>query len=319
MYFILGFSVISVVITVVLCRKYVQKVFDSIDKVLDGVLTKDADLLSGLSDELTGENRISKLTHKARRIMLMLRAQIEQSEQEKETIQTFISDMSHQMKTPLAGISMYADLLLEGNLSNSEQQEFLSRMKQSAEKMQWLMDALLRASRLEVGAIQLVTCAQNIKQTISEAIGDVVGIAVRKNISIAVSESAELDTLSLQHDRKWTREVIANILENAVKYSADGGEINITFEQMPVYTKVIITDNGIGIDKSDWNLIFKRFYRGQNVKENLNLSGYNNNTGAGLGLYLAALIMEKQGGYIMVDSVPGEFTSFSLFLQNCKN
>jgi signal transduction histidine kinase len=100
------------------------------------------------------------------------------------------------------------------------------------------------------------------------------------------------------------------VLENAVKYSEPDGNIKITVEPMPIYTKIIITDNGIGIDKNDWHLIFKRFYRGQNV------SG---KEGAGLGLYIDSLILEKQGGYIMVDSIPGQFTSFSLFLQNCKN
>ena len=99
------------------------------------------------------------------------------------------------------------------------------------------------------------------------------------------------------------------MLENAVKYSAPDSEIEITAEPMPLYTKIKITDHGMGIPRNEWNLIFKRFYRGINARDR---------EGTGLGLYLASLIMEKQGGYIMVDSLPGQFTSFSLFLQNCK-
>jgi signal transduction histidine kinase len=296
-------AIICCALTVLFCRRYVLKSFNSIDTVLDRILSKDVSLLS----EITGEDRISKLTHKARRIIDMCVSEVTQTKEEKETIQGFISDMSHQMKTPLSGISMYSDLLLEGKLSADEQGEFLSRMKLSTEKLQWIMDALIKMSRLEVGTIQLSPASENIKQTISDAIGSVVAAATKKNINITVSD---FENMPLYHDKKWTREAIANILENAVKYSEPNGEIKIAVEPMPLYTKVIITDNGIGIDKKDWHLIFKRFYRGQNAK---------GNEGAGLGLYLAALIMEKQGGYIMVDSIPGKFTAFSLFLQNCKN
>jgi len=279
-----------------------MKAFNAIDTVLDRILSKDTSLFS----DTTGENRISKLTHKARRIMDRNVSEAAQTKEEKETIQGFISDMSHQMKTPLSGISMYADLLLEGNLSVEEQNEFLSRVKSSTDKLQWMMDSLIKMSRLEVGAIQLTPVSENIRQTISDAIGSVVAAASRKNINISV---ADFEDTPLYHDKRWTREAIANVLENAVKYSAPDSEIEVSVESLPLYTKIVITDHGIGIDKSDWNMIFKRFYRGQSVKDN---------EGAGLGLYLAALIMEKQGGYIMVDSIPGDFTSFSLFLQNCK-
>ena len=302
-YIISAVIIIGCIVTVLFCRRYVRQAFNSIDSVLEKILSKDIKLLS----EITDENRISKLTHKARRILDMCVSEAAQTKEEKEIIQGFISDMSHQMKTPLSGISMYADLLLEGNLSDDEQAEFLSRMKSGTEKLQWIMDSLIKMSRLEVGAIQINPAEANIKQTISDAIGSVIAAAAKKNINISVSDFR--DAL-LYHDRKWTREAIANVLENAVKYSAPDGEIKVSAEPLPIYTKIIITDYGIGIDKNDWHLIFKRFYRGQNASDK---------EGAGLGLYLAALIMEKQGGYIMVDSVPGRFTSFSVFLQNCKN
>ena len=295
-------AIIVCSLTVILCRRYVSSVFNSIDKVLDQVLAKDTDSLCDTTDE----SRISKLTSKARRILDMCVSQVVRTEEERETIQGFISDMSHQMKTPLSGIAMYADLLLEGNLTVDEQREFLSRVKGGTEKLQWMMDSLIKMSRMEVGAIQLAPVSQNIRQTISEAISSVVAAASKKGIDVIVSD---FEDMPLYHDKKWTREAISNVLENAVKYSAANSVIQIVVEALPLYTKVVITDQGMGIEKSDWNMIFKRFYRGQNAKEN---------DGAGLGLYLAALIMQKQGGYIMVDSSLGEFTSFSLFLQNCK-
>ena len=294
-------AIICCAMAVFFCRKYVRNAFNAIDKVLDRVLAKDPTLLS----DTTGERRLSKLTYKARRIVEMCVLDVTQTNEEKETIQGFIADMSHQMKTPLTGISMYADLLQEGNISPEEQQEFLSRIKSGTEKLQWIMDGLIKMSRLEAGAIQLALVRTGIRQTISDAVSSTVATAEKKDIHISV---ADFEDVQLFHDRKWTREAIVNVLENAIKYTKSGGKIDISIEPLPLFTKIIITDNGIGINKDDWHLIFKRFYRGQNVR---------NNEGAGLGLYLALLIMEKQGGYIMVDSVPGRFTTFSLFLQNC--
>ncbi len=287
-------------LTVIVCRRYVRKTYDDIDAVLERILAKDL----GSPAEITGENRLSKLTHKARRITDVLVSEAARQNEEKQTVQSFISDMSHQMKTPLSGISMYADLLLEGGLSADEQREFHIRIKTSADKLEWMMDSLIKMSRLEVGAIALNPASESIRRTISDAIGSVMATAAKKNIDITVSA---FEDIPLYHDGKWTREALANVIENAVKYSESGGGVEITAVPMPMYTKIIVTDHGIGIDKNDWNMIYKRFYRGQNAKDS---------EGAGLGLFLAALIMEKQGGYIMVDSVPGDYTSFSLYFQN---
>jgi signal transduction histidine kinase len=280
----------------------VARAFDSIETVLDRLLNKDISSPA----ERTGEDRISKLTFKTDRILTMCLSKANQSNEEREIIQGFISDMSHQMKTPLSGISMYADLLLEGNASPDELREFLFRIKSNADKLQWMMDSLIKMSRLEIGAIQLSPSFLNIKPTLSDAVGSVLAAAYWKGVEIKVKEFTDIP---LYHDRKWTCEALVNIIENAVKYSHSNSLIEISAETLPLYTKIIIADNGIGIGRDEWNGIFKRFYRGRNVKDK---------EGAGLGLYIAALIMERQSGYIMVDSVPDRFTSFSLFLQNRK-
>lgn len=299
---------VTIVIAVILCSltvlfsyRHVRKTFDSIDRVLDSVLARNTEFPFEAAD-----NRLSKLTHKAVKIIQMDTMDISQTKQEKEIIQSFISDMSHQMKTPLSGVAMYTDLLLEVRITEAEQQEFLSRVKTGTEKLQWMMDSLVKMSRLEVGAIELSPVPAGIKQTISDSISAVYGAAGKKNISI---QTAYFEDIALLHDRKWTSEAITNILENAVKYSPSGGEINISAETLPIYTKISITDYGIGIASDEWNSIFKRFYRGRNAK------GVD---GAGLGLYLASLVFQKQGGYILVDSKPGKYTTFSMFLQNCK-
>lgn len=301
--------IVTIVIAVILCSltilfsyRFVNGTFDSIDRVLDSILSRNAEL----SLEAAADSRLSKLTHKAIKIIQMNVMDISQTKQEKKMIQSFISDMSHQMKTPLSGVAMYTDLLLEGSLEEAQRQEFLSRIKTGTEKLQWMMDSLVKMSRLEVGAIELSPIPVGIKQTISDSISTVYGAATKKNISI---QTAYFEDVLLLHDRKWTSEAITNILENAIKYSSSDNEINIFVEALPIYTKISITDYGIGIAPDEWNSIFKRFYRGRNAKDV---------EGVGLGLYLASLIFEKQAGYILVDSKPGQYTTFSMFLQSCK-
>lgn len=295
-------AVILYSLTILFSYRYVKRTFNSIDRVLDSVLARNAEL----SFEAAEDSRLSKLTHKAVKIIQMNAMDISQTKQEKEIIQSFISDMSHQMKTPLSGVAMYTDLLLEGSITEAERQEFLSRIKTGTEKLQWMMDSLVKMSRLEVGAIELSPVSTGIKQTISDSISTVYGAATKKNISI---QTAYFEDVPLLHDRKWTSEAIINILENAIKYSSPDNEINISVEALPIYIKISITDYGIGIAPDEWNSIFKRFYRGRNAKDV---------DGVGLGLYLASLIFQKQAGYILVDSKPGQYTTFSMFLQNCK-
>lgn len=300
----------TIVLAVILCGltllfsyRYIKRTFDSIDGVLDSVLARNPEL----SSEAAADSRLSKLTHKAVKILQKNTMDISQTRQEKEIIQGFISDMSHQMKTPLSGVAMYTDLLLEGSLTDAERQEFLSRIKMGTEKLQWMMDSLIKMSRLEIGAIEMSPVPTGIKQTLSDSISTIYGAAARKNLTI---HTAYFEDIPLLHDRKWTSEAITNILENAVKYSSPDNEINISVEALPLYSKISITDYGTGIALDEWNSIFKRFYRGRNAKDV---------EGAGLGLYLAALIFQKQAGYILVDSKPGQYTTFSMFLQNCKN
>ncbi|MCL1995741.1 MAG: HAMP domain-containing histidine kinase [Defluviitaleaceae bacterium] len=284
-----------------LCGRYVRRVFGSIDEILERILAKKFDE----PIKTVGENRLSKLSHKANRVMDMCISEVAQTAAEKETIQSFISDLSHQMKTPLAAIAMYTELLAEGGLSEEERQDFLSRTKMSTEKLQWLTENLTKISRLEVGAILLNLKNSSIKQTISEAVVAVLAEADKKNISIAVTD---FSNTPLYHDKRWTVEALVNILENAIKYSDEKGEVLVEMWQLQQYSKITITNNGVGIPEEERHLIFKRFYRGENAEDK---------AGFGLGLYLANVIMEKQGGYIMVDS-SDEKVAFSLFLRNCE-
>ena len=284
------------------CRRYVKKSYTAIDTVLDYVIAGD----SHVPYETESDSRLSKLTHKAVKAVQINNMSAAQLKQEKEIIQGFISDMSHQMKTPLSSICIYTDLLIEGDVSQEERQEFLLRTKECADKLQWMMDSLIKMSRLETGAIELAPALAGIKQTVSDSITVVLGAAAWRNMTV---QTDVFEDIRLWHDRKWTAEAITNILENAVKYGYPGSTIRIGIDMLPTYTKLVVTNQGPGIAQDEWSSIYKRFYRGKNAQET---------SGAGLGLYLASLIMEKQGGYILVDSKPGQYASFSLFLQNCK-
>lgn len=258
------------------------------------------------SGEITGkdskETRESKIISQMRQILKMAEGRRRETEGEKEVVTRLISDLSHQLKTPLANIQIYSELLKDDELTIAEKSEFMERIKEQARKMEWLMKALLKTSRLETGIIQFDTESKYIKETIKESISAILGQAESKKIKIVLDD---FEDLRMKHNRKWTAEAITNILENAIKYSGSGTNIHISFTKMELYAKISIRDEGIGIPKEEFNQIFQRFYRGEQVQEE---------QGTGLGLYLARLILSKEDGYITVDSAKGAGSCFSVFL-----
>lgn len=295
-------AIVICVLVIYLSRKYIAKMFDSISDILEQILSKKDNIkVSDFED-----SRQSKLAHQAKSIIEMIEDDVNKTQEEKEIIKELIGDISHQIKTPLANISMYTDLLLEDNLSEEERQEFLMRTKEQSKKIDWLMKSLIKMSRLETGAIDFTPDYEYIKETIAKAVSSVYSQASNKNINITVEEFADI---KLYHNRKWTCEALTNILENAIKYSPEFSNITIRIIPLEIYTKIEITDKGIGIAKKDYSNVFKRFYRGENVSEHI---------GMGIGLYLSQFILSKEGGYITVKSNLGKGSTFSVFLQNCK-
>lgn len=303
-------SIIFLIIAVVICilavyfsRKYVAKMFDIISGILEQILSKKDNIkISDFED-----SRQSKLAHQSKKIIEMVNNDLNKTKEEKELIKELIGDISHQIKTPLTNISMYTDILLEENLNDNERQEFLIRTREQTKKIDWLMKSLIKMSRLETGAIDFIPDYEYIKETIAKAVSSVYSQATDKNIKIEVEE---FEDIKLYHNRKWTCEAITNILENAIKYSPEFSNINIKITCLEIYTKIEIRDQGIGIDKKDYCNIFKRFYRSEAVSEH---------KGMGIGLYLSQFILSKEGGYITVKSDLGNGSTFSVFLQNCKN
>ncbi|MCH1982860.1 HAMP domain-containing histidine kinase [Ruminococcus sp. OA3] len=225
-----------------------------------------------------------------------------QSVQDKQTIQELVSDISHQVKTPIASIRMFTGILQQHRLTDEKRMEFLGMMEGQINKLEFLMQSLIKMSRLETGTFVLHMEEKNLYTTIAEAVGAVWAKAERKNIQIDV----ECDSCVLvRHDEKWTAEALGNILDNAVKYTPRGGDIHVTVRPWQFYTRVDITDTGMGISKEHYHDVFQRFYRAQEAAPQ---------EGVGLGLYLARGIITRQKGYISVTSCIGRGSTFSVYL-----
>lgn len=250
------------------------------------------------------ETRESRVVSEMRQILGRASAREELAQNEKQQVMELISDLSHQLKTPLANIVLDVELLEKNQMDVQQRTHFLNHTKEQAVKMQWLMQSLLKASRLENGLISFQAEMLPVKETIAGAVSAVYAQASGKKIEIMLEEFSDF---SLYHNRKWTAEAIANILENAVKYSPEGSVIKICLQRLELYSRIVIQDQGVGIAGKDFSMIFQRFYRGDNVRQE---------EGTGLGLYLAQLILQKERGYVTVSSRKGEGSSFSIYLLN---
>lgn len=252
------------------------------------------------------ETRESRIVSQLRRIVTDARFREKQAVGEKDQIMELLSDLSHQLKTPLANIVMDTELLQDPAIGGDEarRREFLLHVKSQADKMQWLMASLLKASRLENGMIRFPVESAGIKETIARAVSAVYGQAAAKKIALVVEEFQDF---CLPHNPKWTAEALSNLLENAVKYSPEYSCVRVRIARLDLYTKLTVEDEGIGIEEKEYPLLFKRFYRGRAVEQQ---------EGSGLGLYLAQLIAQQEKGYITVASKVGQGSCFSLFLPN---
>lgn len=252
------------------------------------------------------ETLTSKMVTELEKMEDILSSRARKSEEEKVEIQKTISEISHQLKTPIANIRMYEDMLLEPDVEKVDADRFREIIGGQLSKLEFLLNSLMKTSRLEGEMVKLQTENISIFQTLAAAVNGVVQKAERKRIEISVDCRP---TITVNHDVKWTTEAIENILDNAVKYTQQGGRIVIQAVSGEMYTEIRITDNGRGIDPCHLNDIFKRFYREKSVSKT---------EGLGLGLYLARHIITLQGGYILAKSVLGQGSCFSIFLPNGK-
>ena len=282
-------------------RNKANKIYTESDKLLDKILEN-----SHIDQIEVNEGKTSALASKISKVQEKLLIETGRAENEKEQIKCLISNMSHQLKTPLANVIMYEDILLE-KLEDPQVQKFLYKMKDQTKKIDWILNSLFKMVKLEQNALDFNIENNSVKDTLAMALTTVYEKAEKKDISIKVTGIRDQQCW---HNPQWTAEVFVNILENAIKYSDVHKKISISMKTYEMYSEIGIKDFGIGIPESDQPQIFARFYRVKNVK---------NFEGSGIGLYLSKLIIEKENGYITVDSHIERGTCFHVFLQNCKN
>lgn len=268
-------------------RKILENLGKMLEAAMEGNFTEanfDESLLSALESSFA--HYLAASTVSARKV-----------DAEKEKLKALIGDISHQTKTPIANILLYTQLLKEqpGNT------DCLEALEGQTKKLQSLIDALVKTSRLETGVIALHPEPGELWSVMTSAVSQLRPKAEEKGIRITL-EHGEANAV---FDPKWTEEALYNLLDNAVKYTPSGGRVSVTAVVYPMFSGVLVQDTGPGIAEEEQPKIFQRFYRGTAHREQ---------EGVGIGLYLVRQIAEGQGGFVKVRSQPGQGSSFSLYL-----
>ena len=248
--------------------------------------------------ECDDEGELYRLFHTVNSLAAVLNAHADNELREKEFLKNTISDISHQLKTPLAALNIYNGLLQDGDMELSAVKEFADLSEQELDRIETLVQNLLKITRLDAGAIVLEKNAENVADMMRDIELHFAYRARQEKKEIILSGS---DHLSLFCDRDWLNEAIDNIVKNAFDHTESGATIRVAWKELPSGVQIVITDNGCGIHPEDIHHIFKRFYRSRFSKDT---------QGIGLGLPLAKAIIEAHGGLIEVESELGIGTSF---------
>lgn len=223
--------------------------------------------------------------------------------EEKDRIKTMISDISHQTKTPIANLLLYSELLSEGEELSPEGKESVEMIHSQTEKLRFLIDSLVKLSRLESGIVAIDAKKNSLKELLDSVVTELGVKASEKGLKLT-GPSDDSSDVEAVFDMKWTREALINIVDNAIKYT-DSGSVEISLSTTAVFARIDVKDSGIGISEEDSAKVFQRFYRSSEVSQR---------EGVGIGLYLAREIITDEGGYIKLSSVKGEGTTFSIFV-----
>lgn len=260
--------------------------------LIDRYLSEDYSYLTEQTDSapLFNESFTATLFKLGNKLMMKTQALA----QERDHTKTLVTDISHQLKTPISALKSCFSMCMEAD-TETERTDFLERCALQLNKLESLVTALVNISRLETSLITLHPEETLLSDMLTNAVNTIYEKALQKNITIEVNDSdgENATSLSLPLDKKWTSEAIANILDNAVKYSPSGSMVTLRLHRLYSYVRIEIEDAGIGIPKAEYNQIFQRFYRGSHpsVKQS---------EGSGVGLYLSRQIIEEQGGTVMV-------------------
>lgn len=264
-------------------NKTIKRLEEMLDSAVNGTFVENS----------YDETRLSRLESKWKEFLGSSVLSNINLEEERHRLEEFISDISHQTKTPMTNIKMYTELLLEEaglgeNVSLDKITRYAELINRQNLRLQFLIDSLTKLSRLESGTLEVVGQDNEVDTLIEAAISSVAAKVEMKNIEI---EHIRAKDVTASFDMKWTTEALSNVIDNAVKYSPEKGRIKVFTETYDMYQAIHVIDNGAGISEEDMARIFGRFYRGSEVQQE---------EGVGIGLYLTREILAKEDGYIKV-------------------
>ena len=268
-----------------------QKILDQLEEILIRFRENKFD------DLLKTENHaeLEKLNDQLEAIGHHIQLIKEEARAEKENTKEMVSDISHQLKTPVAALDTCFSVLMQNDLSATEQEEFRIRCRSALDGLETLLQSLLEISKMETGLIQINKKKLPLMDTVISAVNRTYPKADEKEIEFVFDYEKELETCTIMQDKRWLGEAVINVLDNAVKYSPCGSKIFIRLQKRNDLVRMEIEDQGIGIPQNEYHKIFQRFYRGSS-KEVMEKSG------TGIGLFLSREIIEKHAGTITVTS-----------------
>lgn len=245
------------------------------------------------------EGELSILKNEIYKVTSMLAEERSGLKQDKTALMDAISDISHQLKTPVTSMVIMADLLSEPNLTEEKRHEFTRNISVQLERIEWLVSSLLKLSKIDAGSIQFKQEPVSLQELIAKSLEP---LAIPMEIKEQELNVNEEESASFSGDVNWTSEALINILKNCVEHTPSGGVITIKAAENPLYSEIVIQDTGSGIPKEDLPYIFQRFYKGRQASED----------SVGIGLALAHKIITSQQGSIDVRSEPGVGTTFRI-------
>ncbi len=289
--------IVNVILLYFIIRWYRNRLSTQYQNLLDGI----DEILSGTRVELTyDESMDSAISDRLNRIMEIFYMKKETAEEERDLVKSLISNISHQIRTPLANIILYTGLLKE-RINDPKSARLADKIEDNSERLNYFMKELLKSSYAEQEMISVSPKIIDLDPVIKRSCQTVELDAMKKGIQMI----SEYQDYEIYADTKWTEEVFANILENAIKYSSEGATVTIQSVLYESFVCVRIIDHGIGIPEEEQGKIFQRFYRGTNVTDR---------QGFGIGLFLAREVLRKQQGYIKVKSKLNKGTTVEVFL-----
>lgn len=297
MLFFLAGVLLSGGICLLIFRKRENRLMDSVQHMIDQAID------GKFQTDRVDESKMSAVENGMKRFLDDSLAVRQDQYRQKETIQTLISDISHQTVTPIANIKLYLELLEEKLPSPAEE---LEAVKEQSDKLDFLIQSLVKLSRLETGILAVRPSRHPVEELLTPIRIQYACKAEEKGIDLQVEESP----IWAKFDVKWTAEAVGNMVDNALKYTPRGGHVAVKARAYPFFVRIDIQDDGMGIAEEEQAKIFTRFYRSRQAESE---------PGVGIGLYLAREIIQSQKGYVKVSSRKGEGALFSVFLPSVPN